>query len=309
MKSLNNKQILGENMINKFCSKTCSTVIITTSDNRILLQERDDNPNIECSGCFSFIAGFVEDDETPLEGVKREMNEEIVHKSNKSVKFSNITYLGSNIRYEYNRPEYVFHSKLIDNINNIKITEGKGFKILTINECLKLKNLAPHHKRFLLKYQNLLSVILEKQKKLNDENNEITIEDLVTIEQLSNEKNLETLEKGTGFVTGDNQIFSGLVHPAEDIKFIGCLQFIPDNPRGNHFHFRKVEYMLILTGKLHARFEIHNNSNQIKEVILEKGQLMRVLPGCIHTLTAIDNKVVVIEFSPQKFISNDVKYK
>ena len=127
--------------------------------------------------------------------------------------------------------------------------------------------------------------------------------------QLSNKKDLEILEKGTGFVTGDNQIFSGLVHPAEDIKFIGYLQFIPDNPRGNHFHFRKIEYMLILTGKLHARFEIHNNSNQIKEVILEKGQLMRLLPGCIHTLTAIDNKVDVIEFSPQRFISNDVKYK
>lgn len=183
MKSLNNKQILEENMIDKNHS-TCSTVIITTSDNRILLQERDDNPNIECSGCFSFIAGFVEDNETPLEGIKREMNEEIVHKSNKSVKFSNITYLGSNIRYEYNRAEYVFHSKLIDNINNIKITEGKGFKILTIDECLKLTNLAPHHKRFLLKYQNLLLVISEKQKKINDENNEITIEDLVTIEQL-----------------------------------------------------------------------------------------------------------------------------
>ena len=85
----------------------------------------------------------MEDNETPLEGIKRELNEEIVHKSNESVKFSNITYLGSNIRYEYNRTEYVFHSKLIDNINNInniKITKGKSFKILTIDECLKLNN-------------------------------------------------------------------------------------------------------------------------------------------------------------------------
>ena len=35
-----------------------TTVIITTTDNRVLLQKRDENPDIEYSGYYSLVSGY-----------------------------------------------------------------------------------------------------------------------------------------------------------------------------------------------------------------------------------------------------------
>ena len=43
-----------------------TTAIITTTDNRVLLQKRDENPDIEYSGCYSLVSGYLEEEETPL---------------------------------------------------------------------------------------------------------------------------------------------------------------------------------------------------------------------------------------------------
>ena len=45
-----------------------TTAIITTTDNRVLLQKRDENPDIEYSGCYSLVSGYLEEEETPLDG-------------------------------------------------------------------------------------------------------------------------------------------------------------------------------------------------------------------------------------------------
>jgi dTDP-4-dehydrorhamnose 3,5-epimerase-like enzyme len=87
------------------------------------------------------------------------------------------------------------------------------------------------------------------------------------------------------------------------------LEFLPDQPRGNHYHLEKVEYMLIVSGRLHAKYELRDDSHQATEMVLEAGQLVRVMPGCIHTYTAIDETVIAIEFSPQIFKSKDVFMK
>ena len=48
-----------------------TTVIITTTDNRVLLQKRDENPDIEYSGYYSLVSGYLEEEETPLDGIIR----------------------------------------------------------------------------------------------------------------------------------------------------------------------------------------------------------------------------------------------
>ncbi len=151
-----------------------TTVIITTTDNRVLLQKRDENPDIEYSGYYSLVSGYLEEEETPLDGIIRELKEEFEHKKSQKVHFSSITYLGS---------EY----------------------------------------------------------------------------------------------------------------------------RGNHYHFRKVEYMLILQGRMHATFQKYDDSEAVIEEIWEKGDLVRTLPGCVHTLTALgESNVLTIEFSPQPYVARDV---
>ena len=53
-----------------------TTVIITTTDNRVLLQKRDENPDIEYSGYYSLVSGYLEEEETPLDGIIRELKED-----------------------------------------------------------------------------------------------------------------------------------------------------------------------------------------------------------------------------------------
>ena len=141
---------------------------------------------------------------------------------------------------------------------------------------------------------------------------------MVTIEQLSNNKDLEILEKGTGFVTGDNQIFSGLVHPAEDIKFVGYLQFIPDNPRGNHFHFRSLfAYFPTVTPSIPGDFLFFNSlkhsfrkssvSKCANDVNLHLGSSLafKAIPGICH------RRLIINLFQPPSFLrlSNFIKFE
>ena len=64
-----------------------TTVIITTTDNRVLLQKRDENPDIEYSGYYSLVSGYLEEEETPLDGIIRELKEEFEHKKSQKVHF------------------------------------------------------------------------------------------------------------------------------------------------------------------------------------------------------------------------------
>jgi ADP-ribose pyrophosphatase YjhB (NUDIX family) len=283
-----------------------TTIIITTRDNRVLLQKRDNNPNIECPNCYSLISGYLEEQETPLEGIIRELKEEFEHKENEFVRFSSISYLGSNYRPDYERWEYVHHAFLLDDENDINIIEGEGFELIGIEECLNLNNLANHHKLYISQYKDYVLEIdfQEQSKKLFDK---IDICDFVKIDTLRNVKDYSLLEKGLGFVIGGQNDFSASIPAKEFIKYIALLQFVPNVPRGNHYHFRKVEYMIIIKGEMSARLQRYNKKDDCIEVVWEKGQIIRTLPGCIHTLTALgDSNTVTIELSPQEYVGSDV---
>jgi ADP-ribose pyrophosphatase YjhB (NUDIX family) len=283
-----------------------TTIIITTKDNRVLLQKRDNKPNIEYPSCYSLISGYLEECETPLEGIIRELKEEFEHKANKSVCFSSISYLGSNYRPDFKRWEYVHHTFLLDDENDLKILEGEGFGMFDIEECLTLENLVHHHKLYLNQYKDdVLKINFQEQSK--KEFDKINIHDFIKIETLRDVKDYSFLEKGLGFVTGGHNDFSASIPAKEPIKYIGLLQFAPNVARGNHFHFRKVEYMIILRGEMLAKLQRHNKKDDCIEIIWKKGQIIRTLPGCIHTLTALgDSNTVTIELSPQDYIGSDV---
>ena len=220
--------------------------------------------------------------------------------------FCPITELGSEYRADYDRWEYIHHTYLMDDAADIRILEGESFVLLDMDECLRLENLAPHHKLFLLKYRAGLCKIdvREQSKKMFDE---ITVRDLIRVESVGDVKNYSLLEAGTGFVIGEDTTLSASIPAVEAAKYIGFLQFVPKVLRGNHYHFRKVEYMLILQGRMHATFQKYDDSEAVIEEIWEKGDLVRTLPGCVHTLTALgESNVLTIEFSPQPYVARDV---
>ena len=71
------------------------------------------------------------------------------------------------------------------------------------------------------------------------------------------------------------QTLSASIPAVEAAKYIGFLQFVPKVLRGNHYHFRKVEYMLILQGRMQATFQKYDDSEAVIEEIWEKGGASR----------------------------------
>ena len=54
----------------------------------------------------------------------------------------------------------------MDDAADIRILEGESFVLLDMDECLRLENLAPHHKLFLLKYRaGLCKIDVREQSK------------------------------------------------------------------------------------------------------------------------------------------------
>jgi 8-oxo-dGTP pyrophosphatase MutT (NUDIX family) len=51
--------------------------VILHQEGRVLLQHRDDNPSIRWPGAWAIFGGHVEEGETPEEGARREIQEEL----------------------------------------------------------------------------------------------------------------------------------------------------------------------------------------------------------------------------------------
>jgi dTDP-4-dehydrorhamnose 3,5-epimerase-like enzyme len=73
--------------------------------------------------------------------------------------------------------------------------------------------------------------------------------------------------------------------------------------RGMHYHEKKDETFYVIDGKIRAVF-IDIDTNEKEELILTKGDRLRVKPRCWHVLYGIDDASVV-EYSPQAYDKTD----
>lgn len=132
------------------------------------------------------------------------------------------------------------------------------------------------------------------------------ISDYVCITKLGDKKDYQALEKNAGFVSTNETSLASAINPESPAEFIAYLEFLPDSPRGNHYHKEKTEYMIVLKGRLKCNFWLNTDPSERQEAILQDGQMARILPGCVHTFTAQNNKVIALEYSPQKFTLSDI---
>ena len=107
--------------------------ILVNSKKQILLQLRDNKPGILAPGCWAFIGGGVEGKESELEGIKREVKEEINYSIN------NFQYLDKFYLKRYNLIVSVNLSKLDVPEEEIKLTEGQCVKFFYPTEIKNLK--------------------------------------------------------------------------------------------------------------------------------------------------------------------------
>jgi 8-oxo-dGTP pyrophosphatase MutT (NUDIX family) len=114
--------------------------ILLSRDNKIILQQRDNNPQIVNPGLISIFGGTLKASDNIEEGLKRELLEELeLNTSDLSISKLGIYYKTK----EIDGTDFEIHIFVIKNIdiNKLKLHEGKGFFHDTIENALKNEKL------------------------------------------------------------------------------------------------------------------------------------------------------------------------
>lgn len=276
--------------------KNSVSIILLTNNDKIVLQHRDDISNIEYPNYWGLIGGWIETNESPLDAIKREVFEELYALDKGIIKVKDLKLLISEFRDDKGWTEYVFVGKLHNQIECLRIKEGQSIAEFTLDNSIFLFKIAPHHKSYIKKHFINSNINLINMKK---------VEDYLELNQLGDVKNYKALEVGDGYILPDSCNPVGVFHTKEDAKVIALLVFEKDVPRGFHYHLEKIEYMTVLSGKMKCEFSLPTSDDKL-EIILTEGQQIRILPGCIHTYTALEKNVYAIEYAPQRYKESDV---
>lgn len=119
---------------------------------------RDNNPNIPSPNTWNLPGGGIEEGESGIEALKRELQEEI------NIIPRNILYLGEQTFEDDSRVLRYLIKLTPDEYKNLKLgNEGQKMDFFSIDETLKL-DLAGHSKKYFEKYKNQIEEIVEKNK-------------------------------------------------------------------------------------------------------------------------------------------------
>ena len=131
---------------------TASAAIITTDDGGVLLQHRDDKPGIWFPGYWGLFGGAIDDNESPLDALARELEEELSLDAGRINYFTQICFdlrrwgLGVRLRYFFEVP--ITRGQL----DGLVLTEGQDAKVWSMAEALRLPFLTPYDRYALALY-------------------------------------------------------------------------------------------------------------------------------------------------------------
>jgi 8-oxo-dGTP pyrophosphatase MutT (NUDIX family) len=114
-------------------ARRAAAAIVFDTSGRLILQQRDDIPNILNPGKIGLFGGHLEGDETFLECVVREIHEELGY----YVPPERFERIGGRIGPDIDVPGAIFHGEVFLTrevpVDKLKVTEGT-LKIVTIDE-------------------------------------------------------------------------------------------------------------------------------------------------------------------------------
>jgi len=134
------------------------------------------------------------------------------------------------------------------------------------------------------------------------------IKDYIEISKYGDTKDYKALEEGDGYIFPSKVNPVAVMQTKEDAKFIAVLTFEDGQPRGNHYHHKKIEYMTVLSGKLHCSCYLLEKPDDVLEFVLNEREEVKIMPGCVHIMTAIDGDAYAIEYSPVRYKMDDVVF-
>ncbi len=122
-------------------------VILENCNNQIILQKRDNKPDIVQPGMISFFGGSIENGETPLEGAIREIKEELCL----ILDPKNVNFFGKYPKSNKSENYYVFVSKNIIS-TGLDLKEGEAIYYLEKSADLEKLNSSNTTKKIISDY-------------------------------------------------------------------------------------------------------------------------------------------------------------
>jgi 8-oxo-dGTP diphosphatase len=115
--------------------------VILFQGGKVLLQHRDDKPEIRWPGAWAIFGGHVEDGETPEAAARREVQEELGLRLEGPLP---LAYHGT----ADGRERFFFAAELTVPLTELALTEGQGMALLSREE-LSIHPLVPIHRAIL----------------------------------------------------------------------------------------------------------------------------------------------------------------
>ncbi len=130
-------------------------IVLINSRREMLFYLRDNKPNLPYANYWDLIGGKVEDGETSLQAIIREISEEIDCEI-KNITLEKRIFIPPNSLYKQKEMELIlFQGKIDIPLKNLHLTEGKRLGYFTLKEFIKLRT--PYfYKDFIVKNKSRL---------------------------------------------------------------------------------------------------------------------------------------------------------
>ncbi|MGW8375234.1 cupin domain-containing protein [Streptomyces sp. ODS28] len=134
----------------------------------------------------------------------------------------------------------------------------------------------------------------------------MAVKDYVSVTRLSEDRDPSALEReGKGYMAWKNGALAALFHNGAPMTFMAYLEFKNGVTRGNHYHVRQHQNMVVLSGELRAKFVLPDAPDDVLELTLTPGDVLSCAPGCVHSYMARDTAVAV-EYAPTPYEVDDL---
>jgi 8-oxo-dGTP pyrophosphatase MutT (NUDIX family) len=118
--------------------------VVLHRDGCVLLQHRDDRPDIVWPGAWAIFGGHLEGEESPEEGARREIEEELGLRLEGPLPLIHHDIRG-------NRERFFYAAALAVELEELTLNEGQGMALLTRDE-LDTYPVVPIHREILLRF-------------------------------------------------------------------------------------------------------------------------------------------------------------